>query len=269
MQTVELHRDSRFSFGRIAKIQPGEPDIIVSLKSAGDMKTGGNALNGFLHEFHIDLQRFYRLHQIHSCSVLTSGAGISWNTDGDGLFAGDSRHVLGVSVADCMPIFLFHAASQRFAVVHSGWKGTGIAVQALQMFQDLHAISAQEVSAVLGPSIRSCCYQVDTDRAQLFYEAWGREAVKWCSQPPAYEALRMNHEQTATSAARHPRPSEPQALMPFLDLLSANKNLLQKHGVKDIRIVDECTACSPDFGSFRREGPNQFTHMLAMIGYFQ
>jgi copper oxidase (laccase) domain-containing protein len=51
-----------------------------------------------------------------------------------------------------------------------------------------------------------------------------------------------------------------------LDLRGANVALLEGAGVEDIAVVGDCTCCSRALGSFRREGPERFTRMLAYMG---
>ncbi|MDZ7793579.1 MAG: laccase domain-containing protein [Spirochaetia bacterium] len=189
MLQVKLERDIHSYISSLAKQNPEEPDIIVSLKSAGDMKSGSLSRAALLEHLQVRPELFYSLSQVHSQQVYVSGPQLNSTQEGDGLVAGARDHVLGVSVADCMPIFLFHAESRNFAVVHSGWKGTGIVLQALRLFQERYGIAAEEVTAVLGPSIRSCCYQVDEARAQKFSSSWGSEAVKWSAAPPVHTLL--------------------------------------------------------------------------------
>jgi len=264
MLQVKLERNLHGYISSLPKRNQGEPDIIVSLKSAGDMKSGSLYRTTLLEHLQVKPERFYSLNQVHSQQVYVSGPALSSSQEGDGLVAGDRDHVLGVSVADCMPIFLFHTQSRNFAVVHSGWKGTGIALQALGQFQKRYGIPAEDVTAVLGPSIRSCCYQVDESRAQEFRSNWGSESVKWRTAPPAHTLLSQH---STDYQDVHNGGSTREA--PFLDLLSANLHSLQQQGLHDIRFIDECTACTADLGSFRREGPVQFTHMLAIIGYIK
>ncbi|MFW5711594.1 MAG: polyphenol oxidase family protein [Spirochaetia bacterium] len=249
MQPVLLERNSHGNVGIIKKLHQNEPDLWLSMRSAGDMRSGSDQRRSLLLHMLQEPDRLYSLHQVHSHRVYTSGPDITSETDGDGLVAGHPEHVLAVSVADCMPIFLFHAASRNFAVLHSGWKGTGIVLRALDVLTTQTDISAADFTAVLGPSIRSCCYRVDEARAARFSAAWGADSVVWRSSADVHTA----------GGGR----------APYLDLLQANASCLRGAGVQDIRYVDECTACTPDLGSFRREGPQRFTHMLAMIGYFK
>jgi len=192
----------------------------------------------------VDEKRVYALQQTHSRDVFDS-ANIPRNgKEGDGLVATDPDHVLTVTVADCMPVFLFDVRKRVFALVHSGWKGTGIAAEAVGHMCKRHNCHPDNITAILGPSIRSCCYRVDRERAEYFSRIWGEDAVRW-------------------------EYNGGEGRVPYLDLLTANRRVLEEAGVRAISCIEECTACSSDLGSYRREGPHRFTRMLAMIGFFE
>ena len=52
---------------------------------------------------------------------------------GDGIITQNRGLLTVVTVADCVPVFLFDSESGFFGVVHSGWKGTGIVKNAVQL----------------------------------------------------------------------------------------------------------------------------------------
>lgn len=147
--------------------------------------------------------------------------------------------LLTVTVADCLPIFLADRVSGAFAIVHSGWKGTGIAVDAIRLMGERFGTRAGDLAVAIGPGIGPCCYTVPRERHEEFRERFGRAAVAGAS------AARGDYR---------------------LDLRRANVALLEAEGVRDISVVEECTCCSPRLGSFRREGSGEFTRMLAFIG---
>lgn len=191
----------------------------------------------------IDEQRTRSLRQVHSTRVLTAESVAPTDGDreleeGDGLVTNSSDLALFVRVADCYPIFLFDRRRGSFAVVHSGWRGTGIAVEALELMSGRYDSRPEDVAAVLGPGIRPCCYNVPEERARFFAERFGEGSVQ-----------RRDGDR-------------------FLDLASVNISLLESRGVTNITSITDCTSCSPFLGSFRRQGPESFTHMLALIGYF-
>jgi len=246
--TLQLQRTSLSGIGWVEKWNPEEPDMLITLLSLGDMKLSSregeqNRLQLY-HKLGLDEERVYSLRQIHSRKVLLTGDIPRTGVEGDGLVADTSLDVLTVTVADCMPIFLFDPGKRIFALVHSGWKGTGIASDAVRLMKDRHGCHPSDLTAVMGPSIRSCCYRVDKERALFFKKAWGADAVRW-------------------------KEHDGEGIIPHLDLEAANRAVLDTSGVSDIRQIDECTACTKDMGSFRSQGPVAFTHMLAMIGFFK
>jgi hypothetical protein len=145
--------------------------------------------------------------------------------------------VLSATVADCLPIFLQDTANGAFGVVHSGWKGTGIVVNALAAMHDRYGTRATDVAATIGPGIGSCCYRVPEERADLFARQFGAAAVV--------------RSQDGT---------------PSLDLREANLALLRDAGVEVVTVVEDCTSCSEALGSFRRQGPARYSLMLSCIG---
>jgi YfiH family protein len=199
----------------------------------------------FLSSLGVDHARVFFLRQIHSKKVINPERDPepfkeiwkgSW-PEGDGLITGDRETVLCVSVADCLPVFLHDTHTGAFGLLHSGWKGTGIVEAAVEkMRRDLGSLPSN-LRVILGPCIGPCCYNVDLQRYDLFFRRFGEKSVK-------------------------KRGSEY-----YLDLKAANVSLLEREGVQDITIVDDCTSCNTDLGSFRRDGDG-FTHMLAVVGYF-
>jgi len=80
--------------------------------------------------------------------------------------------MLAVYTADCVPIFLVDIAARRFALAHSGWRGTlsGIAPKALQTMRS-RGSRPEDIIVWLAPSIGICCYEVSPELAQTFADA--------------------------------------------------------------------------------------------------
>jgi hypothetical protein len=182
-------------------------------------------------------RRFTYLHQDHTkiVRVTDSITDISGRS-GDGLITSDPMSVLGVTVADCMPIFLWDPMTGARGLLHSGWKGTGILSVALDILIEKFTCEPENINVTLGPCIGVCCYAVPEERALLFREEFGRNAAVFKN-----EAW-------------------------YIDLGAANQNILRKAGVHDVLTIDRCTACGGVFGSYRRQGKDKFTRMLALIG---
>jgi YfiH family protein len=174
--------------------------------------------------------------------------------EADGLISRDRETVLSVTVADCLPVFLYdtggrpEAGTGGFALVHSGWKGTGIALEALRLMEKSWHTRPGDIAAILGPCIRRCCYQVDDGRARAFEAGFGGTGGGGASllEPAAFE-----------TGGKF-----------FLDLQAANIRLLAGAGVRNIAVCEDCTFTDERLGSFRREGPG-YTRMAALAGCFQ
>jgi hypothetical protein len=216
----------------------------ISLAAAGDMALPRDRSlpwrTRYLKGRGIRKERLYGLRQVHSRRVQLierQTADETARIEADGLLTDRPDAVLSVTVADCLPIFLADRRTGVFGVVHSGWKGTGIVGDALGVMAFRFGSLPAEVAAVIGPGIGVCCYSVPEDRAALFASEYGAGAV-------------------ARDADGAPR----------LDLRAANIEILRRAGVQEITVVTDCTCCSSNLGSFRRQGAADFTLMLAWIG---
>lgn len=156
----------------------------------------------------------------------------------DGIITQNTNFVPVVTVADCMSIFIFDDKSNSFGVVHSGWKGTGICVEAVNLIlQNNPQSKLENLHFILGPHIKNCCYQVDEERKKYFSKNFTPECI-----------TQINDKI-------------------FLSLEKANLYLLEKIGIPKNHIVSfsECTCCTKineennssqekfKYGSFRRQ----------------
>jgi YfiH family protein len=174
----------------------------------------------------------------------------------------DPGVILSVTVADCMPVYLYDTGSGGFGLVHSGWRGTGIVLAALELMAGRWGARPQEVSAVLGPAIRGCCYRVDEGRARSFEAEFGGKGGAY----PLGELIRRVRELPAGDLSGS--EAETGAYAWYIDLPAANARLLANAGVRNIAVCEDCTFTGSNFGSFRREGPG-YTRMAALAGHLQ
>ncbi len=208
----------------------------LTLARAGDMRLDGVRAQRLFARLGVEAPAWVR--QIHSRRVLVAGAGISPGAplgEGDGLVTDAPGVFLAVTVADCLPIFLAERDGRAVGLVHSGWRGTGIAAEAVREMGRRWAVAPQRITATIGPGIGSCCYRVEEERYRGFRRDFGAASAR--------------------GAAGDRR----------LDLVAANLRLLRDAGVGEIVVSGDCTCCNPLLGSFRRQG-SAFTHMAAFIG---
>jgi YfiH family protein len=114
------------------------------------------------------VSRFATAHQVHGARILShDGAWQGWLRagDADGHYSAARGTALGVTVADCVPVFMAHP-SGGVALLHSGWRGTvaRIIVQGIGAFV-ANGMRAADVRIHLGPAICGKCYEVSADVA--------------------------------------------------------------------------------------------------------
>lgn len=86
----------------------------------------------------------------------------------DGLLTDVPDVPLGISTADCVPIFLHAPAAGVVGALHAGWRGMlgGILEKALAVMGDTWHITPDQVHVACGPGIGSCCFEIGADVAE-------------------------------------------------------------------------------------------------------
>lgn len=83
----------------------------------------------------------------------------------DAVVTSESGVLLGVQVADCVPILLYDKDRGVSGAVHAGWRGTaeGILKKTISVMAGRFGCRAEGLLVGVGPSIRGCCYEVGYD----------------------------------------------------------------------------------------------------------
>jgi YfiH family protein len=145
----------------------------------------------------------------------------------DAVITREAGVLIGVQVADCVPVLVYDRRKEVIGAVHAGWRGTseGILKNTLRTMMGRFMCEASDILIAIGPSIKSCCYEVDYDVVHAVGRATGEG-----------EYLLHKGERYC------------------LDLPTANKYQAMSVGVPEagIWISGECTFCNPDkFFSYR------------------
>ena len=233
---TKFYTDYFYSDGK--KVSDNAPKWAMSLRSARSMRFRYDEVNdnrsSFFSSFFLDKKReIASVELIHSKIVYAIETALEIaERKGDGIITQNKELVPAVTVADCMPIFIYDPITKVFGALHSGWKGTGIVEDAIIEAGEKYGAKASDFLVVLGAHIQSCCYLVEKERADYFAEKFTPDCV----------------EDIGSGKYR-------------LSLAKANLAVLKKIGVKDenITLCTDCTSCAKDkeknypFGSFRRE----------------
>lgn len=195
-------------------------------------------VNSLAIEKQFNLSKVAQLKQVHSgdVTIVEDAENHDDLTEGDALITNLAGVGIGIRTADCVPILIVDKDRSVIAAVHAGWRGTWseIVVNTINKIESEFGISPSELTAVIGPSIKNCCYEVGEDVASLFIDRFGN----------------TNHYLSKRAESKY-----------LLDLSIANKLSLQEVGVVDIEILDFCTKCNDSFYSYRREGQGVSTQL--------
>lgn len=144
----------------------------------------------------------------------------------DALITQEKRRPLIMFFADCVPIFIYIPKIKTIGIVHSGWRGTirDFPLEVITFLKSTYNLSAKDIYLAIGPSIRSCCFEVKEDFIiQL---------------PKEYHKFIIRKERKNT-----------------FDLVGLIIQQIKKIEIprENIDISDICTYCDKSFFSFRRD----------------
>lgn len=147
----------------------------------------------------------------------------------DGLVTNDPSITLFLYAADCAIVQFVDVKKRVVACCHAGWKGSlcGIIGNTVDAMKNNYGCSAEDIVAVILPSIGQCCFEVGEEVALQFRDAGFSEHIDESKDKP------------------------------HIDLFGVNAEILKKSGLKENNIhkIDLCTYCHEElFHSFRR-GP--------------
>lgn len=168
----------------------------------------------------VDKQKIYLPIQKHTDRVLVLDSDLSPRI-ADAVVTSNKGILLGVQVADCVPVLLYDVKRNVIGVVHAGWRGTAASIlkKTIETMHERFASFPDDIKIATGPSIRWCCYHVGYDVLESVTKATGNGEYH-INRGEAY----------------------------CLDLASANKYQAISAGIneKNIWLSDECTYCHPD-----------------------
>lgn len=149
----------------------------------------------------------------------------------DGIVTNQPGVMIGVTVADCVPVLLLDPEKRAAAALHAGWKGTanGIVRRGVAALVEQFGSRPGDILAAVGPSIGPCCYEVDGPVMEAFRK--GGHGWDLFARATGADSWR-------------------------LDLSAANRQQLLAAGIRDenIELSGRCVSCEPDlFFSYRRD----------------
>ncbi len=192
----------------------------------------------FFDKNNIDASRLVNIYGIHGNDIfrveekdLGSGA-LSAETrikGYDGLITDIKDSYLMISGADCFPVFFYDENKDVIAAAHCGWRGIlmGLPVKMIEKSKNEFSSNPADINAWIGPGIKSCHYEVNQERADLFSKDYKKYII-------------IKDDKI------------------FLDLAGIITLQLAGVGVKPEKITThpDCTFCEKDkYFSYRRDKP--------------
>lgn len=233
-----------YQLGSFAK----HPEVIhgFSGRQLGDMSSRGGKLaeenrRRFLDLLGLDQKNLVLMEQVHQNKVLVVGEKEKGQVlrEVDGLAMREKGIIMGVKVADCLPVFFYEPKEKIIAVAHAGWKGVVIDVIP-KTLEKMIALGGkpENILVGIGPHIGGCCFTAFPQRAKIFQKKFGNLPGM------VYQEMDKLHLDIAVPAVFQ----------------------LESAGIKreNIEVALACTSCqNQDFFSFRKEKTNQ--RMLGVI----
>lgn len=190
-------------------------------------------------------KQVHGVHLIQAPEIAANITAFNWDSaaEADMISLDGSNNAVTVMLfADCLPLILFDNDQNTAISIHVGWKGlvSDIVSAGLAQFAD-----PANMTAVLGPSIDSCCYEVNENIAN--------SVKKLFPDKSNLENIIINDK------GRY-----------FLSIKSAVIKQLQDRGVGRIINDSPCTACNDRFYSHRKSSQaNKVSGRQASIVYFE
>ncbi len=196
--------------------------------------------SAFLQGLGLESANLVRAQLVHGNAVRLVGLQDCGNLipETDGLVTRDRGILLGVTIADCLPVFFTDPVVKVVGIAHAGWRGLANDVlrSTVELMQS-NGTNPENLRVVIGPGISPCHYEIG--------------------------------EEVASSFETHPDAIRRSAGRLWLDLKLVAEEQLRELGViqERIKVSSDCTACLSDsYFSYRRDRPEHLETMLAIIG---
>lgn len=183
----------------------------------------------------LDYTKIIKPHQTHTTNVEIVNE-VKALENVDGLLTNKEGLTLLTTSADCISLLMYDPVKKVIGSIHSGWRGTlsGICINAVNKMVESFNCNPKDIICCICPSIRKCCFEVDEDVRNLFYE-------KYKSLPEIENIIIKDAVKEGKQKYK-------------IDTVKINICLLKNWGLKDENIVDSniCTVCHSDkFHSYR------------------
>ena len=158
--------------------------------------------------------------------------------DCDGFITNIPGIILGVTAADCVPVYFWNKQNSVIGIAHTGWRGVEkrIVEEMIKLLMNNYDCQAEDIYVEIGPHIKDCHFEVKEDVIKNFLN--------------------------------YPDCLNERDGIKYLNLKNIIKKQLISSGVEkeNIKMSYECTFCEKEkYFSYRRDKPEEIEAMLAYI----
>lgn len=176
--------------------------------------------------------------QMHTDNILvlnekqnidTADINLDYLNDFDAVITDKSQITLATTCADCLCVLLYDKNKGVIGNVHSGWRGTfkKIVQKTVLKMVEVYDCDPADIMVFMAPSIRKCCFEVDTDVMEM-----GKEIFSYLGENERI----INVGRVIDGKQKY-----------NIDSVLINKLLLDEVGVPSDNIFDSqiCSRCNP------------------------
>ncbi|OXM86036.1 peptidoglycan editing factor PgeF [Paenibacillus rigui] len=174
-------------------------------------------------------------------------------TSKDAFITNEPGVFLHALFADCVPLLFYDPVNRAVGLAHAGWKGTvlQIASATVEAMGKAYGTKPDDLSAAIGPSIHSCCYEVDDYVLSRVKQVMDELVIVNAADggfPPIYEEAGNGKYN--------------------LSLQQMNRQIMIKAGIlpSHIEMSSLCTSCRTDLLFSHRKENGKTGRMAAWIG---
>ncbi|QKZ15315.1 peptidoglycan editing factor PgeF [Spirosoma sp. KUDC1026] len=209
----------------------------LGINTADDIANVDENRRRFLSAIGAEEFGFTSSYQVHGLEILLATEAGRYEGY-DALVTNQPGLLVGVTVADCVPILVYDSEKRVVAAVHAGWKGTTgkLVAKTISLMKDLFGTNPEACYAYIGTCIDECSFEVGPEVADLF--------------EPAFRRAQLG------------------TVKSYVDLKAANRQLLLNAGVPaaHIEVSSYSTVLNNDSFFSHRAEHGQTGRMLAVIG---
>ena len=207
------------------------------------------------------------LRQIHSDLIQYVSKPPAGTLFGDGIISDTPRLLIGIQIADCLPVILVDKKHKGVGVFHAGWRGTikRIVEKGAGVMRMHFGTMPSNLEAAIGPGIHSCCYEVGEEIREQF-ESQFEYAADLFHEVQESDPVREKYPLLFLTARAPGHSVLPKKI--FLDLVEANRRQLIAIGVpaKNIFASPLCTSCNQKLLFSHRAEKGVTGRMMAVAG---